>query len=368
MRIGLISTLQDYPWGGTETVWAACAREALHQGHALHLNAHHRVAEAAPTRDLAARGLEVSARRPFRPTRLYLLRDSLHSELAPLLRFQPDVVVLNSGSLLDPWVLPVLRRFCLRCPCPLIFYCHFCGETVVPSDRPAWRDFATRFHSWVFVSANNRDLARRQTGFAFPRSSVLLNAPPFASAALPWPEPADGPIRFASVARLETWAKGQDLLFEVLGSPAWRSRSWELSLFGAGPDLPYLRDLAVLYGLADRVHFVGQVDDVPAVWNSHHLLLLPSRAEGTPLALLEAMMCGRPAVATAVGGIPEALRDPMEGFLAEAASPSSFARALERAWECRGQWPHIGLRAHARAASLHADPPAPRLLHILRAV
>ena len=54
-----------------------------------------------------------------------------------------------------------------------------------------------------------------------------------------------------------------------------------------------------------NVHFRGHVNDIRAIWEQNHLLVLPSRYEGLPLALVEAMWCGRPAVVTDVGGNAE---------------------------------------------------------------
>ena len=77
----------------------------------------------------------------------------------------------------------------------------------------------------------------------------------------------------------------------------------------------------------------------------NHLLVLPSRAEGTPLALVEAMLCGRPAVITDVGGNAEWIADGRTGFVAEAASARSFGATLERAWLARADWQKMGLQA-----------------------
>jgi glycosyltransferase involved in cell wall biosynthesis len=87
--------------------------------------------------------------------------------------------------------------------------------------------------------------------------------------------------------------------------------------------------------------------------------VLPSRYEGLPLALVEAMLCGRPAIAANAGGIAEILVDNETGFLAAEASPASFDEALERAWARRAEWPSIGAQAAAHArATVPADAAA----------
>jgi glycosyltransferase involved in cell wall biosynthesis len=121
-----------------------------------------------------------------------------------------------------------------------------------------------------------------------------------------------------------------------------------------------------------NVQFMGHCSDVAAEWSKYHALVLPSRSEGLPLALVEAMICGRPAITTRVGGAEEIVKDGLNGFLAPSASVQSFDETLERAWSKRGQWREIGLRASADAlAFLPPDPGqllARRLANIAQAV
>jgi glycosyltransferase involved in cell wall biosynthesis len=84
------------------------------------------------------------------------------------------------------------------------------------------------------------------------------------------------------------------------------------------------------------------VANVRAIWEENHLLVLPSRYEGLPLALVEAMWCGRPAVVTDVGGNAEVCVDGETGFVAPAATLSSFSQAMQRAWDRRNEWPQLG--------------------------
>ena len=88
-------------------------------------------------------------------------------------------------------------------------------------------------------------------------------------------------------------AKGQDLLLQTLALPEWWDRPVELNLYGAGGHEPALRRLARMLQVKN-VHFRGHVNNVRAIWEQNHLLVLPSRYEGLPLALVEAMWCGRP--------------------------------------------------------------------------
>lgn len=129
----------------------------------------------------------------------------------------------------------------------------------------------------------------------------------------------------------------------------------------------YFEELVAVLGLADRVAFEGFSEDVEAVWADHHLLVFPSRMEGAPIALAVAMLAGRPAVATAVGGIPEWLDDGRTGFLAPSPEPADLSAALNAAWCARDRWLDLGRAAHEAGSSLVPVDAADDLLGRLEA-
>jgi glycosyltransferase involved in cell wall biosynthesis len=91
-----------------------------------------------------------------------------------------------------------------------------------------------------------------------------------------------------------------------------------------------LRRMTVELGLADRVQFLGWRPDVADVLQAADVVTLPSRAEGLPLAVLEAMACARPVVATPVGGVPDAVVDEQTGLLIPPDDPDRLAAAILR--------------------------------------
>ena len=81
-------------------------------------------------------------------------------------------------------------------------------------------------------------------------------------------------------------------------------------------------------GLGDRFRFLGQVDDIPALLAASDVFVLPSRFEGTPIAIMEALCVGLPIVATTVGGIPDEVSDGVEGLLVPPRDERALAGAL----------------------------------------
>lgn len=137
---------------------------------------------------------------------------------------------------------------------------------------------------------------------------------------------AEGPI-VLEVARLAE-VKGQRTLLEAL-------RDVDATAVLAGRDLEQggayereLRDEASRLGVAGRVVFAGYRDDVPALIAGCDVLCLPSRAEGLPLVVLEAMAQAKPVVASAVGGTPELVIHGETGLLVPPGDPAALARAL----------------------------------------
>lgn len=124
--------------------------------------------------------------------------------------------------------------------------------------------------------------------------------------------------------------KNQRLLVDSFSRIAPRDLRLHLVLVGYGGLQEPLRAQAERAGLGDRVTFTGRRDDVQQLLPALDVFALSSLQEGLPLSLLEAMAAGVPAVATAVGGVPEVLTDGREGFLVPAGDASGLAAALMR--------------------------------------
>ena len=99
-------------------------------------------------------------------------------------------------------------------------------------------------------------------------------------------------------------------------------------LVGDGPLRAELEARAVSLGLDDRVVFAGVRDDIPKLLRGVDVFVLSSYSDCFPMALLEAMAAGRPAVCTAVGGVPEMIDDGVTGFLVPPRDPRALADKL----------------------------------------
>ncbi|MFT5049103.1 MAG: glycosyltransferase involved in cell wall biosynthesis [Chlamydiales bacterium] len=131
----------------------------------------------------------------------------------------------------------------------------------------------------------------------------------------------------AAVIGLLYAAKGQDLALECLARPG--CESLQLLIVGPG-ESAQLKALAIARGVAERVRFLGARRDVPAILAALDFLLLPSRWEGMPYVVLEAMASGLPVVATPVDGARELVVDGESGVLADGIALEPLHAALAR--------------------------------------
>jgi glycosyltransferase involved in cell wall biosynthesis len=140
----------------------------------------------------------------------------------------------------------------------------------------------------------------------------------------------DGEFLLLQVARLHP-EKGHEFLFKALPAViAQGGRPIRLLLAGTGPfEGEYRREVHAL-GLDDVVTFLGFRHDIPDLLAAADVMVLPSVAEAFGLALTEAIYLGTPVVATRVGGIPEIVREDVDGCLVPPASPEALAQTLVR--------------------------------------
>jgi glycosyltransferase involved in cell wall biosynthesis len=178
----------------------------------------------------------------------------------------------------------------------------------------------------LFVPATQRACRAAVATAYVTRSTLQKRYPPapgrftthFSSVELPasaWRDPAGieiretGPFTLFAAGSMEQMYKGFDVLIEALASLRRGGPAIRLRLAGEGRFRDQLESLARERGLSDEVAFLGQTsrDQVLEEMRRCDLFVMPSRTEGLPRAMIEAMAQGAPAIGSRVGGIPELL-------------------------------------------------------------
>lgn len=138
------------------------------------------------------------------------------------------------------------------------------------------------------------------------------------------------PFTILCVGRL-TPAKGQHNLIEAAVMLRNKGRRFRIILAGSGPDEASLRRAVCTHGLTDYIAFTGpqNQEQVRALYRTCDAFALPSFAEGIPVVLMEAMASGVACVSTRITGIPELIRDGIDGILVTPSDSKELADALE---------------------------------------
>jgi glycogen synthase len=141
-------------------------------------------------------------------------------------------------------------------------------------------------------------------------------------------------------------------------------------LVGDGPERAALRRLADELGVADRITVTGFVPHgmVPGLLAGADVVVMPSRYEELGTALIEAMAAGRPVVATRVGGIPELVRDGVDGLLVPPDDPQALAKAVTRVLANPVLAAELGANGRGRVAGHDWAVLAGRVLDVYRSV
>jgi glycosyltransferase involved in cell wall biosynthesis len=138
-------------------------------------------------------------------------------------------------------------------------------------------------------------------------------------------------VLLLAVGNLST-RKGHALLLSALAELPRQlpETAWRCVIAGRGEERERLERQLMALGLGERVTLLGHRDDIPDLQAAADVYVMPSYWEGMPLAILEAMSAGHAVVASAVGGIPEVIRDGETGVLVPPGSPLALAQALRR--------------------------------------
>lgn len=204
------------------------------------------------------------------------------------------------------------------------------------------REKARRAAAFVTISEANRTWLRERLGPDADNVHVVRCGVDSASFASVPREPAAGgriagAVRLVATGRLVP-KKGFDVLVRALPGVVARHPDVLVEIAGDGPEARALADLARRLGVTNHVRFLGSVDrdGVRALLGRATAFVLPCRADasgdrdGIPVALMESMAAGVPAISTRISGVPELVRDGETGVLCEPGDVASLEAAILR--------------------------------------
>lgn len=359
-KIAVLTTIVD-DWGGSEELWSRSVPHLLAAGNSITVYKNKFNQNHLSVKNLAVQKITLKEIRPslFIGRRLVRklgffwnrLRDPLffvdekyyavQNFKKYLFEDKPDLVVISQGINFDGLKFAYQ---CLKLKIPYVIISQKAVDFYWPStqEKGYMRETLKAALLVCFVSNHNLKLTEDQFGLRLKNSRLVFNPVKIKRRIVRYPSTENG-FRLACLGRFFLIDKGQDILIGVLSKKKWRERPITVNLFGSGSDLVNIEDMIKLHEMTN-VKIRPHIDDIEEIWLDHHALILPSRSEGLPLAIVEAMAVGRTIITTNAGGNAELVEDGVSGFVGEI-SKQALDDTLERAWENRYQWETMGLKA-----------------------
>jgi glycosyltransferase involved in cell wall biosynthesis len=347
-------------WGGSEELWFRSAKIALEKGLFVgiytfkNMLPQSKIAELQKHQNVLffyrnRNNIVTKIYNRFVPSK-WQIHDDFNKNT---LKWQPDIVLFSNGKNLfrDETIMFYKKKNIKYCTVSQAAF-----EYWWPHNQDVFKIIENLNNSEAnyFVSQANLKLTELQVGCKISNAKVIRN--PFNvpyDAKLDYPD--DTTLKLACVARYDFRSKGQDILMEVLNMQKWRERSIEINLYGSGVHEEGIKNLINYFGLKNV--FIRGFAQTIDIWKENHALILPSRYEGLPLAIVEAMLCGRFAITTNVSGNGEVIIDDENGFIAEVPRMEYLDKAMERAWDRRNEWEKIGNKAKYYIRTLVPESP-----------
>ena len=368
-KILLFSTLNPYPfWAGSENFWFDFVSDKrANENFKFHLV----LADSPVTRKkaeiLSAHGITTSFFKHFNVSlaarNFYRLADKLGKRKFRSLPWYNeikknnyDLVWFNVAALPDLPDLYYAIQLCKKQKTPYwLLLQHGDEDFFLTSSKEIEMvteiaDSATRF---IFIAKKNRYSLERAIGKKLSNAFHSVNAVPAkkieeAKQVSKNNLPAEqGEAKFFNLGRFSPKDKAQHLLLEAFSTDTWKSRDWALTFIGISDfGKTYLEKLIEYYKLdRNKIKTIFYTENVFTEILKHHVLLMPSLAEGTPFAMIESMACGRPALGTPIGGIPELILEKKTGWLTATTNIKDINDKLEEVWNERSNWAAYGLNA-----------------------
>lgn len=202
-----------------------------------------------------------------------------------------------------------------------------------------------RLDKVIFVSDYMRRIVlARNPAMAGVEQAVIPNFPEHE------PEAAPDAATRADIITIGTLEprKNQGYLLHVLAAAKQQGHRYRMTVAGDGPSRKEWEALAAHLGIADQVEFLGYVSGASRLLAGHRVYAHAALMENLPLTLLEALSCGLPVFAPAVGGMPEVFDDGVEGFVWPLDDAPACAKKLIELLETPAAWWAMSAAARRR--------------------
>lgn len=336
--------------GGSEKLWRQIAQEGASRGHKITVSVYKH--QLGYNKEKLNDVVPIRTRIPKRFGETIISRIAHHLlggilEHRQIIRdisvCKPDFIFYSFGGFAEldnPKLLSALVR--ARIPYATVFHNntenYVFNVNSIALTKQFWEESS---HNFV-VSHRIAEIFKRQIGMKDLGYKLAVNPmEQVNSCSIDIYKDVESVVKLAFIGTLDIEVKGVALLLQVLAEIKLDRPEWELNLYGEGTDRDLIQELISQFELDNKVHLKGWTDNINEVWNSHHLLVLPSFNEGMPMVVHEAMLRKRVVIATNVGGNAEIIKNEATGFLSPSASFKHLKQTMEKAFEARDEWGKI---------------------------
>lgn len=366
--------------GGAEDYCVAMARGALNAGWQVHAAFAPRQGTASLIRDFCALGAQ------YHPLDVVDVgykagRAMFHKRFTrtwrALGRIQPDVVLLELCGA-QYGIGPMAACMARNVPAGIVFQMVRDNRYFTPPERWFRAAARNRGQQYIAVSEQNRDLIAEMFHMRAEAIEVVPNGANPAIFAYTEHERVAGRAQLReelgfpggtrlllTVGRLSP-QKGHDLLVPVMAHVIERYPDVRFIWAGEGPSEKDLKALLEQHGVAKFTVLLGRRNDIPRLLNCSDLFVHPTRFEGQPFSMLEAMAAGLPIVTTRASGITEVLEDRVHGLLGRVEDIRDLRENLFFALGHPGEMQMMAQRARLRLEAFTEERMIERTLELLK--
>lgn len=355
-KIGFITTLEYLPWGGSENLWYHAAIE-LNKNNTVSANVPYWNPVPNHIKELINNNIEISYRnRPLTITQRIINRIKYpakphESHFQWLDTFKPDFVVFSQSAYSEgiDWM-----EACSKRNIPYCNIVHIASEIMGVNDLNAER-LTKCFNdskNVFFVSKSTLKKAEELIADKIDNAEVFFNPYPNIRTSISYPKQEKA--TFAFVGRVE-YIKGIDLLINVFKQNKWKNKNIIINLYGTGEQERIFKKLVSKNNI-QNLKFRG-FTKIDKIWEECQALILPSRAEGLPLVIVEAMLYKRMVIATDVGGNAELIDNNETGYLIPDVTVKDIDKTLDIALKNKDKWQEMGEKGYEKIKTVLPENP-----------
>ncbi len=359
-----LSLMNGSAWGGSEEIWYRTALWMCQNNYKVGVGCYHWEEKQHRISNLKEAGCHIY----LLPNKTGLFRKRAIKNTIEAIPFSTyKLVVINQGGWEEVLHAP-FKKLYERLPAYVITN-HNYNENAVLSlaKQKLLKHWTSRAKMNFGATHKIFEVIERKFNMIVENKSTLINPITFQpeATAAPFPPPTNNNFIWVMLAELDIARKSQDILIQTLSSEKWKSRNWQLHLYGQGKDKIMLENLIFETGLENKVYLKGFTTNTKQTLQDCHLLLQCTRIDAMPISVVEAMAMARPCMVSRVGDMPLWVEDSVNGFICDDVTPISIDQTLELCWQQKDNWEAMGKIAFETFQKKYPQPYEEKVADIL---